>query len=312
MAPMKTVLSFGETLWDLLPSGPALGGAPCNLALRVKEAGGRSLLVTRLGRDALGDRAIERLRALGLDVRLVQRDDRRPTGTVPVKVDAKGVPDFTITPDVAYDFIEPAEDALQAASTADAVAFGTLAQRSAVSRATLGRLLERAEKALKFLDLNLRKACWTPGTVDASLERADVVKLSEDEARTLAEQFDLPKEPGRALLEAVARRWSLDAVVATLGERGAVGTRGSEWAYAPAREVAVVDTCGSGDAFSAGFLHAWLEGRPLAEALRQGNALGALVAGQAGGADPLPDRWRDRLDPPGPDVRGVAVPAFWA
>lgn len=308
---MKTVLSFGETLWDLLPSGPVLGGAPCNLALRTKETGGRSLLVTRLGRDPLGDRAMERLLALGLDARLVQRDDARPTGTVPVKVDAKGVPDFTITPDVAYDYIEPAEEALAAAATADAVAFGTLSQRSAVSRATLGRLLDRAQQALKFLDLNLRKACWTRDTVEASMRRADVVKLNEDEARTLADEFDLPKGTGRGLLGAIAKRWSLDAVVATLGERGAVAMRGAEWAYAPAREVGIVDTCGSGDAFSAAFLHAWLEGRPLIEALKQGCALGALVAGQAGGADPLPARWRDRLNLMMPDVRWDERLAFW-
>ena len=303
---MKTVLSFGETLWDLLPAGPVLGGAPCNLALRVKEVGGRSLLVTRLGRDALGDRAMERLTTLGLDVRLVQRDDRRPTGTVPVKIDAKGVPDFTITPDVAYDFIEPVEEALAAAATADAVAFGTLAQRSAVSRATLGRLLDRAEKALKFLDLNLRKACWTRETADESLRRADLVKLNEDEARTLAEQFDLPQERGRALVGAIAKRWSLAAVVVTLGERGAVGMRGEEWAYAAPSETTIVDTCGSGDAFGAAFLHAWLEGRPLAEALRRGNGLGALVAGQAGGTDPLPAGWRL------PEPRRVDAPGFWA
>lgn len=308
---MKTVVSFGETLWDLLPSGPALGGAPCNLALRVKEVGGRALLVTRLGRDALGDQAAERLSARGLDLRLVQRDDGRPTGTVPVTVDAKGVPDFTIVPDVAYDYIEPSEEALAAAATADAVAFGTLAQRSAVSRAALERLLSRANRALKFLDLNLRRGCWTPETVEASLRRADVVKLNEDEARTLAERFGLPAGPGRALLGAVQGRWRLDGVVVTLGNRGAVGVKGSEWAYAPARETAIVDTCGSGDAFSAAFLHAWLEGRPLSEALQRGNALGALVAGQPGGAGPLPERWRDRLNLMMPDVRWDEQVAFW-
>ena len=300
---MKTVLSFGETLWDLLPTGPALGGAPCNLAVRAREAGARTLLVSRVGRDPLGDRAVERLAALGVDVRLVQRDDGRPTGTVPVKVDARGVPDFTITPDVAYDRIEATEDALAAASSADALAFGTLAQRSEASRAALHALLDRAEGALKFLDLNLRKACWTPETVDASLRRANVVKLSEEEARTLAELFRLPHEPGRALMAAIAGRWSLDGLAVTLGERGAAGLRGAERAFAPARQTAVVDTCGSGDAFSAGFLHAWIEGLPLAEALDRGNGMGALAAAQAGGGEPLPEGWRDRLAGMRPDLR---------
>ena len=308
---MKTVLSFGETLWDLLPSGPALGGAPCNLAVRMNELGGRALLVTRLGRDPLGDRAAERLSTLRLDLRLVQRDETRPTGTVTVKVDAQGVPDFTIVPDTAYDRIEATEEALAAASVADAVAFGTLAQRSEVARASLKALLDRAGRALKFLDLNLRRGGWTAETVDASLKRADVAKLSEEEARTLAELFDLPKAPGRAILKAIAGRWSLDGVVVTLGERGAVAVRGSEWAFAPARETSIVDTCGSGDAFSAAFLHAWLEGRPLAEALQRGNGLGALAAAQAGGCDPLPDRWRDRLRTQVPHVLWDEGVAFW-
>lgn len=280
------MLSFGETLWDLLPSGPALGGAPCNLAVRVNDAGGRGLLVTRLGRDALGDRALERLRERGLDVRLVQRDDARPTGTVPVRVDAAGVPDFTILPDVAYDRIEAAGEALAAAATADAVAFGTLAQRAAVSRASLGRLLDAAPRALKFLDLNLRRDCWTRETVEASLGRADVLKLNEAEERRLGELFGLPGE-GLALRRAIADRWSLDAVVVTLGERGAAAVRGDETAESPAPPVKVVDTCGSGDAFAAAFLLAHLEGRPLREALDRGNAMGARVAAQAGATEPL-------------------------
>src|SRR5205814_7800287 len=135
-ASMKTVLSFGETLWDLLPAGPLLGGAPCNLAYRINSLGERGILVTRLGRDDLGRKASESLATLGMDARYVQWDDAHPTGTVPVTVDARGVPDFTILKDVAYDYIEPTDDLLKLASGADCLCFGSLSQRSERSRRT--------------------------------------------------------------------------------------------------------------------------------------------------------------------------------
>jgi len=127
---MRTVLSFGETLWDLLPAGAVLGGAPCNLAYRVNALGERGLIVTRLGRDARGREAYERLRGLGMDLSLVQWDDRKPTGTVPVILDAKGIPDFTIVEDVAYDGIDATPELLAEAGKADCVCFGTLIQRT--------------------------------------------------------------------------------------------------------------------------------------------------------------------------------------
>jgi fructokinase len=284
---MKTVLAFGETLWDLLPSGPALGGAPANFAYRLHAFGDRALLVTRLGRDDLGLRAAQRLRELGLDLSLAQWDERRPTGTVPVTVDARGVPEFTIVPDVAYDAMEPAPELLAAAAGADAVYFGTLAQRSPVSRETLRRVLAAAPRAVKFLDINLRQGCFTPETVGASLEAADVLKLNEGEAEFLARTFGLPPADPAATAEAILERWPLRCCVVTLGERGAVAVARGRRAEVPGWKVRVVDTVGSGDAFSAGFLGAYLRGRPLEECLFRGNVLGALVAAQAGATQPL-------------------------
>ena len=121
---MKTVVSFGETLWDLLPSGEALGGAPCNLAFRVTSLGDRGVIATRLGRDDRGRRAFEQLQALGMDTELVQWDEERPTGTVDVRVGPGGSPDFTINPGTAYDRIEPTEALLDLAARADAFCFG--------------------------------------------------------------------------------------------------------------------------------------------------------------------------------------------
>lgn len=284
---MKTVLSFGETLWDRLPTGEALGGAPCNFAYRVHEAGLHSRLVTRLGRDDLGRRALETMKELGLDTSLVQWDDERPTGTVDVAVGRDGSPEFTIHGHVAYDRIEATGPVLDAAAAADAVCFGSLAQRTPENRKTLARILEAASRAVRFLDLNLRSNCWTPETVRWCVDRASVLKLNEEEAFLLANQIGGPSDPkvpaGRAILDG----WSLDACVVTLGADGALAYRGEEAVSVPGSRVKVVDTCGAGDAFGAAFLVSLLEGRSLEECCLAGNRLGAKVARTRGGTTPV-------------------------
>jgi fructokinase len=284
---VKTVLAFGETLWDLLPGGPVLGGAPCNFAFRVAELGDRALLATRLGTDELGIRAFEEIGSLGLDRSLVQRDEGRPTGTVPVTLDPAGKPEFTILPDTAYDRIEAAPGLLAAAAEADAVCFGTLVQRSAASRRTLRRVLDAAARAVLFLDVNLRRDCFSRVTVEESLERADVVKLNDGELDWLRGEFRLRGGTERALAREVARRWRLEAVVVTRGERGALAVAGRDEVEVAGRRVRVADTVGSGDAFSAGFLHGWLRGRALRDCAEAGNERGARVAATKGATAPL-------------------------
>ncbi len=287
----KTILSYGETLWDLLPSGPVLGGAPFNFAYRVNCLGDRGLIVTRLGRDELGRRAHRRILQLGIETRFVQWDDDAPTGTVEVDLTDSNNPDFTILPDVAYDRIEPTEAMLKAASEADCVCFGTLIQRAERSRRTLYALLQRAGNAVKLLDINLRKNCFSDNTVRASLEKADVLKLNDDEARRLDQMLDLSAASSTDFADAIIRRFGLTHCVVTFGERGAYATDGrDERAYVPGYAVDLVDSCGSGDAFTAGFVHGLLRGDPLLECCRLGNALGAIVATQDGATgDVAPD-----------------------
>jgi len=288
MTARKTIVAFGETLWDLLPSGAALGGAPCNFACRVNSLGDRGIIVTRLGRDGLGRKAFDRLRGLGMETDFIQWDDGRPTGTVPVKVGPDGTPDFTILPDVAYDRIEETPALRALAAGADGVCFGTLVQRSPVSRRTLDRVLEGAGRAVKLLDINLRKDCHSRETIEGSLARADVLKLNDQEARHLAGLFGLPGGSLPGIAEALLGRGRLSHVFVTLGAKGAlaVSSKG-ERVYEPGYEVEVVDACGSGDAFTAGFFHELLGGRTLAEACRLGNLLGAMVAAQAGATVPI-------------------------
>lgn len=284
---MKTILAFGETLWDLLPSGPALGGAPFNFAARAKELGNWAFVVTRLGRDDLGRKAFARLQQLGMDPSYVQWDDVRPTGTVPVKVDAKGVPDFTILPNVAYDAIEPTPEVLELAGVAECVCFGTLVQRAEGSRRTLYQVLEAAPHAWKVLDLNLRRDCFTPETVRESLARVNILKLNDQEVGALR---DLLGAGGGTIPEFAQSLFGgpLTHVVVTLGEKGAyAASSDGRRAYDPGYRVRLVDTCGSGDAFTAGFVHEFLRGKALEECLSLGNVLGAMVAAQAGATTPI-------------------------
>ncbi|MGC9326609.1 MAG: carbohydrate kinase family protein [Candidatus Hinthialibacter sp.] len=283
----KIILSFGEILWDLLPAGPVLGGAPFNFAYRVHTFKHQSIMISRLCKDEYGRQAWDQILELGMDNRFVQQDEKTPTGTVQIRLDENNQPDYTIVPDVAYDFIECTDEILECASQSHCICYGTLAQRSKTSRETLEEILAHAPNALKLLDINLRKNCYTTETITHSLQQADFLKLNEDEASYLSGLFGLPP----ALPEfcaAMIERWSLSHCIATLGEQGVFARSfdGSE-VYAPGFAVQLVDPCGSGDAFTAGFIDRYFRGKDLAECCAFGNALGALVATKPGATAPI-------------------------
>ena len=152
----RTVVAFGEILWDLLPTGPKLGGAPFNFAYRVNSLGDRGIIVSRLGRDDLGKRAWEQASSLGMESTFVQWDENAPTGRVEITLDENRNPDYFIVPGVAYDNVEVTQSLLDFAPGADCFCFGTLMQRTPTARRTLEQLVEASEKALKLLDINLR------------------------------------------------------------------------------------------------------------------------------------------------------------
>ncbi|PYM14172.1 MAG: hypothetical protein DME18_07320 [Verrucomicrobia bacterium] len=284
----KTVLSFGETLWDLFPSGPALGGAPFNFAYRVNSLGERGMIVTRLGRDEYGRKALEQITRLGMDASYVQKDDHHPTGTVKVSLDDEGNPDFSIVPEVAYDFIDVTCELLELAAAADCFCFGTLAQRGSTSRLTLHRLLDAAEKSVKLLDINLRKDCFFRETITESLKKADILKMNLQEAHYLPELFEISISSLPDFCAEMLEDWSLRCCLVTLGEHGAfAASADGKNVYSPGYEIRVMDTCGSGDAFSAGFIREYLRGKPLAGCCQLGNALGAMVAMQRGATAPI-------------------------
>jgi len=240
-------------------------------------------MVSRLGRDELGRKAFEQVIQLGLDTTYIQWDDHFPTGTVQVSFDKENNPDYVIIPNVAYDQIELTDVLLGVASTADCLCFGTLSQRSGKSRRTIEQLLAESGESLKLLDINLRKDCYSMETVTFSLQKADILKLNEDEAHQLGDMLDISHRSLLEFCQEASRKWSLKFCLVTLGEKGAfVLSDDGQKVYVPGYKVSLVDSLGSGDAFSAGFVHKILRGASITEACEFGNVLGALVASNKG------------------------------
>jgi fructokinase len=289
----KIVFSFGEVLWDILPNAVVLGGAPLNFAYRIHSLGNTGYMISRLGRDELGIKAHQTILGLGLADTFVQWDDHHPTGTVNVSFDADMNPDYVINPGVAYDHIELVPSLADAIVDADCLCFGTLAQRSAKARETLMQLVELLPYTLLFLDINLRKACYSPDTIAYSLDKADILKLNGDEAKQLASLLGLSWTNLPGFCERIVSSYHLDYCLVTLAELGAyVQAWDDRPVYVPGYQVNLVDSLGSGDAFSAGFIHSILQGQPVREACEFGNLLGAIVATQQGATVPIsePDR----------------------
>jgi fructokinase len=283
-----TVFSFGEILWDLLPDKRLLGGAPFNFVYRVHSLGNAGYIISSIGNDELGEEAREAVAGLGLETTYLQQDSGHPTGTVNVFFDEQNNPDYFIVPDVAYDFVQLTDALRQAMRSADCLCFGSLAQRAETSRKTVRALIEEAEHALKFFDINMRKQCYNEEIITWSLSRANALKLNEDEARELAAMLGMRADAIAQFSKDIIKKQSLDYCVVTLGDKGAFAASAKgEQAYVPGYKIALEDSLGSGDAFSAGFIDRVLNGAGVADACEYGNILGAIVATQKGATQPI-------------------------
>jgi len=277
-----TVVAFGEVLWDLLPSGPVLGGAPLNFMYRVTSLGLLGAMISKLGNDNYGNQALQHLGDLGLRTDFVQRTSDLPTGTVHITLDEQKNPDFTIVRNVAYDAIDYDDTMGELVKHAECLCFGTVAQRSEQSRQTLARLTEEFSGPYALYDINLRKDCYTPEIIQASLSKSTILKLNDAEVPVVANMYGLP-ETLPEFTEGLFKVTPLRYCLITLGSYGAFAvSHQQEKVYEPGYQVELVDTCGSGDAFTAGFLVTLLRHHNLREACRIGNALGAMVAEQPG------------------------------
>ena len=289
------VAGIGELLWDILPSGRQIGGAPANFAYHAGTLGAEARLISRVGNDGLGRELLERLEKLGLSAGCVEIDPNSPTGTVTVEVEAGGEPRFTIQEGVAWDNLEMEAVARLAVSTADAVCFGTLAQRAEPSRSTI-RSLVRASRAgaLRILDVNLRQHYYTRALIEESLALVNVLKMNETELPRLGELFGL-RGDARSQIVQLASRHKLRLVAYTRGAHGSLLYAGEKWSDHPGVPAKVVDTVGAGDSFTAAMALGLLAGWDLDQINHRANELASWVASCPGGTPQLPEPIRARF-----------------
>jgi fructokinase len=279
-----SILGIGELLWDMLPQGPQLGGAPANYTVMAGRLGDHATVISRIGRDALGERALEVLGPFPVDCGQLQMDSNQPTGRVTVAL-KDGQPSYTIHQPVAWDFFELTEEWLGAAARADAVCFGSLAQRSKQSRRTIHALVQATDpKCQRIFDVNLRAPFYSAEVVRESLQLASVMKMNDAEVPLVLGLLGLPavaslKEGAEGLLSEFA---GLSLVAITRGGEGSLLVGRSESHEHPGVPVKVADTIGAGDAFTAAMTHYLLRGAPLAMLNEAGNRWGSFVASQSG------------------------------
>jgi len=277
------IVGLGELLWDVLPGGLQLGGAPANSAYHAAALGDRGIIASRVGNDELGREALRRLMKLGLKTVHVQIDIERPTGTVLVQVDEKGQPDFTITEDVAWDFLEWTLQWQALAAEADAVCFGSLAQRSPHSRDTIRRFLQSTRSdCLRMFDVNLRQVFYSAEILSESLQWAKLVKLNDEELPRVVEILDLRGRSDKVCARQLIQAFDLDLVCVTRGARGSLLVTETDIVEHPGFQVTVADAVGAGDAFTAALVHHYLRKAPLETISEAATQLGSWVATQVG------------------------------
>lgn len=292
MGQTPVCVGLGEVLWDLMPDGKQLGGAPANFAYHAAALGARGGVASCVGDDPFGREILLRLDELGLDRSAVAVDGEHPTGTVSVELNEQGEPDYLIHEDVAWDFIPWERRLLDWTADADVVCFGSLAQRSSVSRRSIRRFLAAAgPRCLRIFDANLRQDYYDRDVIDGSLASSDVLKLNDEELPVLAGLLGVPASPSAALDE-IIRRYSLRLVVLTKGPAGSVLRSAEAESVLPGDQVQVADTVGAGDAFTAAIAVGLSLGRDLQTMHRYAARLAAYVCTQAGATPAVPDELR--------------------
>ncbi len=285
MTNKKIVTGIGELLWDVLPEGKKIGGAPCNFAFHARQAGCDSFVVSAVGNDPLGNEIRDGLQLLGVSDAFVQ-SCAAPTGTVSVKLDSQGIPEYTIHENVAWDDIAWEEELLQLAQKSDAVCFGSLAQRNEKSRTSIHRFLNSVpDKCLKVFDINLRQTFFSAETIESALHQATVFKLNDDELKVIASLFSMGGDT-ETQLSNLLKRFDLDYLAYTMGSGGSILLSRDEVSFFKAPKVKVVDTVGAGDAFTAILTAGILKNSPLKEIHEKATNIAAFVCTQ-NGATPI-------------------------
>ncbi len=281
------VIGIGEVLWDRFPDGDRLGGAPANVAFHAAQLGACGIPVSRIGQDVDGDRLAAALNFHGLPLKAIQRDSLHPTGIVRVTLD-RGQPSYAIEEEAAWDALEFSPELERLAASADAVCFGTLAQRSSASRQTIQRFVSgTAPGTLLLFDINLRQAFYDRSSVEFGLLHATGLKLNDDELRAVATLFGWSFST-EAVCARLFASFPLKWIALTHGAEGCELRFPTGTIHSAAPQVECIDAVGAGDAFSAALIVSLLEGRSPQEAADRANRIGAYIATQSGAMPILP------------------------
>lgn len=300
---MKYVIGLGEALFDCLPTGRKLGGAPANFAYHVSQFGFNSCAISAIGKDELGQEIVDTFNQVGLHYCLPEVDF--PTGTVQVTLDEKGIPQYEICLGVAWDNIPLTDELLNLAHQAQAVCFGSLAQRSQVSSNTIKTFLEATPAdTLKVFDINLRQNWYTQDVIESSLKHCNILKINDEELDVVAPMLlgvttdpanliATDKEKTLCVCHELIERYALDMVILTCGTNGSYVINKEICNFIPTPKVEVADTVGAGDSFTATFIAKLLAGATIQEAHEMAVKVSAYVCTQSGAMPILPKEFVD-------------------
>jgi len=287
--PFK-IVGIGELLWDVLPQGKQLGGAPCNFAFHACQVGFDAYIVSTTGMDKDGEEIAQVLNQLEMDKSFVQTTSRYPTGTVTVKLDQAGIPEYTIHENVAWDHIVWGKNLEILAGDIHAVCFGSLAQRNLISKDTIWKFLEATRKeCLRIFDINLRQSFYTEEIIVRSLEYANILKLNEDELPVVGAYLGLEGKD-EDLLNQIMDRFQLQLIAYTKGGLGSLLITRHERSYCEVPVIEVVDTVGAGDSFTAILVAGVLNGLPLKKTHKAATEIAAYVCTQHGATPKLSEK----------------------
>ncbi len=286
---MNKVIAIGEIVWDCLPSGKQLGGAPLNFAFFARELGADAYAVSAIGTDELGNETLDVASATGVCLDYVQRNNL-PTSRVLVTLNQDGIPQYEIVEGVAWDAIESSDAALKLVEDASVICWGSLAQRSEVSRDSILALVDAApDTCVKVFDINIRQHYYTREVIEASLERADILKLNEDELPLVADMLGIHGQEKDVVMSLIGN-YSLKCLIYTHGaDFSEVYSSDGGYSHVPTPKVSVADTVGAGDSFTAVFVTSLLGGETLKEAHEKAVKVSAYVCTQNGAINPLPE-----------------------
>lgn len=285
----RYVIGLGEALWDVLPEGKKLGGAPANFAYHAGQFLGQAntMAISALGEDKLAKETIAALEEHGLQYTMPRVP--YPTGTVQVQLDEQGIPTYDIRENVAWDNIPFTPEIEEIARNCRAVCFGSLAQRNVVSRENIHRFLDATpEDCVKIFDINLRQNFYTKEVIQESMRRCNILKINDEELVIIGRMFGYPGLDIENKCWLILGKYDLDMLVLTCGTNGSYVFTPGQMSFQETPKVEVADTVGAGDSFTGSFCAAILNGKPVAEAHQLAVKVSAFVCTQNGAMPTIP------------------------